>query len=100
MDKFEFLKNGGYICFLEFRHSYNGGVVSLIDNDICFTGKFEDMIYHLEMFYDHDEIVEMINDSDMTLFETYNDGQDILCEVVFGDNDYLDFERVYIKIVR
>lgn len=99
MNNFEFLKEGSYICFLEFRNSFNGGSVSLINKDLCFVGKFSDMLYHLQDYLDFDIIVDMINEADLTLFETYNDGQDILLEVVDGNNDYNDFEKVYIKIV-
>lgn len=98
MNNFEFLKKGKYICFLEFRNSYNDGVVSLIDKDICFVGKFSDMINHLEEYFDIDIIVDMINDAVLNLFETYNDGNDILFEDV-SNADYTDFEKVYIKIV-
>ena len=100
MNKNEFLLQGNYLCVLEFRNSFNAGVVSLLDPELSFIGSYKEMINHLERYFDLEDIEEMIEDSDLSLFETYNDGQDIIFEVFNGDNDFDDFDRVYIKVVR
>ena len=100
---FDFISSFSYVIF-EIR--YGSEHFSIPDYEVCYDGlPDKKLIDHLESYYDDDVIDDMIQNSEMFVYDFINDGEDLIYINVkeFPDDkidDIFVFEKLYVRVIK